>query len=260
MARLAASIAPAPASDRAAWSETTLIVVGHGSARDGVGGKVARGHVRALAERRLFAGVELAMLHGEPTLAAALAAAGEGPICLLPFLMADGIVNRRRLPAALADGIGDKADGDRLRLCPPLGLNPGLASLIAGRAGREIERRRWRAGDTALLLVAHGSGRDQASARAAWAQQRAIAALGRFAEVQTAFLEQPPYLDETLASARGPLAGVGLFAGEGQHETVDVADTFAAARGTVVYCGAVGADPGIPDLMLKHLRLAAPLT
>ncbi len=110
----------------------------------------------------------------------------------------------------------------------PTGLNPRLAEIVAGIAAETATAAGLAAAAARLLIVAHGSSKDPASRLAAEAAAKAIAGLRRFAGVDTAFLEEPPFLDERLRALPGPLIVSGFFIGEGMHGAEDMAAAVAA--------------------------------
>jgi len=226
-----------------------LIVVGHGTGT-AAGDAALHALAAALAGQSPFARIKAAVLNGGPTLSEALDGAENGPVYLLPFMMSDGVTFRQRLLQAMLHLPGARTP----HLFPPLGLNPGLAELIVKRAEDTAKSASWPAADCRLLLIAHGSPRDPASAQAAHGHQECIAAQGRFADVETAFLDQPPQLDDVLAQDGAPLLGVGLFAGEGRHGAEDMERAFSRAACPARYCGAIGSDEGLAALAVKHLK------
>ena len=236
---------------RAPPADSLLIVVGHGTGSPA--GDAALHHfVAELAARGIFADVKAALLRGEPSLAhAARAAHGAkgGAIRLLPFLMSGGVTFRERLAGAMAEIPWT----GRPLLYPPLGFNPDLAGLLAKRGETAAREASWPVAESHLLLIGHGSLRDPVSAQTARLHQRRIAAQKKFGSVEVAFLDQPPRLHDVLASHAGPLLGVGLFAGEGQHGARDMAQAFARAACPARYCGAIGGDKGLAVLALRHL-------
>lgn len=234
--------------DGAPRADSLLIVVGHGTGSPS--GDAALHHfVAELAGRGIFAEVKAAMLRGGPSLADAAQGAETGAIHLLPFLMSGGVTFRERLAEALAE----IPWLERPLLYPPLGFNPDLADLLASRGEDAAKKASWPVADCHLLLIGHGSLRDPDSAQSARLHRRRIAARKKFASVVVAFLDQPPRLHDVLASHPGPLLGVGLFAGEGQHGARDMAQAFARAASPASYCGAIGGDKGLADLALQHL-------
>lgn len=103
-----------------------LIVVGHGTG-SAEGDGVLHDLAARLAGRDLFADVGVALLRGEPGLAAGL---GDHGVRLLPFLMSGAVTFQNRLVAAMR-GFGW---AQTPHIYPSLGFNPGLARLLANRA------------------------------------------------------------------------------------------------------------------------------
>lgn len=111
------------------------------------------------------------------------------------------------------------------------------------------------AGGAALLLIAHGSLRNPGSAQATGLQVHRLAEMLMFGQVTSAYLEQPPRIDDTLRRITSPVIAVGLFAAAGRHATHDVASALCASgRTDVTYLGPIGTDPGIAALVASLVR------
>ncbi len=239
-------------SGRASPADSLLIVVGHGTGSP-AGDAPLHHFVAELAVAGIFADAKAAVLRGAPGLADVARAAQTAnvrSIRLLPFLMSGGVTFRKRLAEALAEVPWI----ERPLLYPPLGYSPELADLLAKRGEDAAKTASWPVADSHLLLIGHGSLRDTDSAQTTRLHQSRIAALKKFASVEVAFLDQPPRLHAVLASHAGPLLGVGLFAGEGQHGVRDMAQAFAQAACPACYCGAIGGDKGLAFVALRHLE------
>lgn len=211
----------------------------------GIGGTagVAASHARAIQRSMPHRAVTAACLFGEPSLERALDVL-DGEVCeVLPLLMAEGrtmTTLRRRL-----------ADYPRARLALPLGRLPGLDALILAKAEESCDVRGWLAAETRLLLAAHGSSRDPASAKAARDRARACKALDRFRDVSVGFLDQPPRLGASLHRTPGQAClVVGLFVDEGPHGRDDVMQALRQAGDRIAYAGAVGADERVASLIV----------
>ena len=228
-----------------------LIVVGHGTGT-AAGDDPLHDLVAALADKTDFATVRAAFLCGDPGLAEAVVGYDETTVRLLPFLMSGGVTFQKHLAAAMA-GLHWRQTP---LLYPPLGFNPGLVPLLVQRAQAAGQEWSWPLAENHLVLIGHGTLRDPASAQAARMRQRALAAMDLFADVEAAFLGQPPRLDDILAHHQGPLLGIGLFAGQGRHGAQDIEEAFARSSGPSIYCGAIGADPALAALALEHLQQA----
>ncbi|MDA1097669.1 MAG: hypothetical protein O2967_01695 [Proteobacteria bacterium] len=226
-----------------------MIVVGHGTGSP-AGDAALHRFVAELARRGIFAAVKAAVLRGGPSLADAVHGVDGGSARLLPFLMSGGVTFRERLPEALAEVPQPERP---LLLYPPLGFSPNLSGLLARRGENAAGEASWPVAESHLLLIGHGSLRDPGSAQTTHFHQKRIAAQKTFASVLVAFLDQPPHLHDVLANHAGPLLGVGLFAGEGQHGARDMSQAFAQAACPASYCGAIGGDNGLVGLAVHHL-------
>lgn len=220
---------------------TALLLIGHGSIRYPDAGSVPRVHAEALCSPDLL--VAVGLLNGSPSVADGLAALGTGSVHVVPFFMDDGYFARVAVPRAL--GIDPGADGGHqsdLVLHKPIGVHPGLPDLIARRAPAGV----------ALLLVGHGSSRDPGRRMAAHDHADALRAMGRFPIVETAFLEEPPFVPDALARIGDrPVAVMGLFANAGTHTRDDLPHllTMPGRRHAPLALGIIGDDPGLRPLI-----------
>ena len=207
-----------------------------------------RARAAALRGERVFAETAGCLLYGEPGLEAALDGLGPRRVYLVPLFMAEGITL-----GALQARVDALAESGRVAVCRPVGSHPRLAALVARAAEAEAVRRGWPAGDTAVVLVGHGSRRSDASRRATEGLAEDVAAGGRFAEVAVALLENGADLDGVLARLGAPQAIViGCFAEPGRHALEDVPALLARARRPVAYRGPIGAEPWFDRLILDQ--------
>jgi sirohydrochlorin cobaltochelatase len=253
----------APATDRppepplaAEWQQSALIIVGHGSAGNPRANRVLVEHAEALARRRLFAEVHATALHGGmPAPSQILSGIRTRRAYIVPLLMCDGRTAQDDMPSAFGltgpTAAADAAALPAALLCPPVGTHPQVADLITRRVLERLALLGLAAGDTAVLLVGHGSPNNSASQAATEAQAERVRRQGLFRDVVTAYLEQPPLLAEVLHAVAPPLAVVGLFAAPGVHATHDVETAIAARGGTgISYLGAIGGDEQIAEIIL----------
>lgn len=185
--------------------------------------------------------VEAGCLRGEPSVER-VAARLPKPLIVVPLLMAEGYILdllRRRL-----------AGVEGVLLVRPVGVHPRLALVAAVAADTGARARGWDPRATTLLLTGHGTPRHPASSAAAAALAARLEGAGRFARVETAFLEQPPFLPERLAAlAAGPVVAVGLFVDAGPHGRDDVEAAIATAPGPIAYTGPLGGLPAIRSIL-----------
>ena len=139
----------------------------------------------------------------------------------------------------------------------PIGTHPGIAGLIAAMA--RAHPAAAVPANLSLVLAGHGSARAPGRQTAA---HRHATAHGGFRDARAAFLEEPPFIADTLAAWRDrPVAVAGFFAGAGMHPAEDLPRLIAAeiaARGPdgapVIDLGSVGEAPGIADIILDIVR------
>lgn len=227
-----------------------VILVGHGDRGAGLTNRNLLAHAEALRRSGRLKFVAAGVLKGEPILEQAIESAGISgatQIGVYPFFMADGYFAGKILPERIA------AAEPKLpwTILPPLGLDPRLPKLILDQSLNAAERARLTPGETRLLLVGHGSKLGPASANATRKAADAIRKIGGFNTVETAFLEEPPFLAGALAAgAQQPTVVSGFFSGDGMHAGEDVPRAIADANANAVYAGPIGALPGIADLIL----------
>lgn len=185
--------------------------------------------------------VEAGCLRGEPAVER-VAARLPKPVIVAPLLMAEGyILDLLRQRLAGIEGV---------LFGRPVGVHPRLATVAAAAAEASAGARGWDPRATTLLLIGHGTARHAGSARAAEALAARLEATGRFVRVETALLEQPPFLAERLAArAADPVVAVGLFVDAGPHGRDDVEAAIATAPGPVAYTGPLGSLPAIRAIL-----------
>ena len=224
------------------------------------GGPAPNAALRAQAERvaGLLPGTPLftGMLKGEPTIEQALAeaaAAGAQRIAVYPLFMADGYFVRK-----LGERIATAGYGERTSLLTPLGLDPALPDVMISDISSMVPQTGLEPVSSRLLIVGHGSKLGPASATATRKVATRVALARRFASVTTAFLEEEPFLDDTLRASSEPTIVAGFFFGEGLHGSDDVQETIAETGVKAVYAGAIGNSPAIAPLIAAALMTAIP--
>jgi sirohydrochlorin cobaltochelatase len=210
-------------------------------------------HARALDRLGLFRQVRTAVMIGGPSPREALRDL-EGGVYIVPMMMCTGWIWSTQIPHALGVSGASSNDGSRtVRLCDPLGHHPELGRLVGLRAQAAARRHGLEPQETGLLIVAHGTDRDQGSQHATDKHAARLREKRAFAEVQTAYLDQAPTIPDTVAALKRPTIVAGLFATPGPHAEQDVPRLIAEGNSPNVidYLGPIGADEGIPDIVLS---------
>jgi sirohydrochlorin cobaltochelatase len=239
-----------------------VLLVGHGSTRSPHPDQLLQRHAAALRADDTFADVRATTLADPEGLQATLAGIRCREVFVVPMLMCDGLLYTEVLPDALGLGAGGApagtgyrdAYGHRIHLCPPIGLDPRVAALVVDRVRAGLRRAGVREAEATLVLIGHGSSRNQASERAVALQAARIRRQAAFARIEPAFLAQAPSLADVLRTLPRPLAGFALFTARGNHVIEDVETVFAAhAAPDVQFCGTLGEDDGMRALILAML-------
>lgn len=228
------------------------IIVAHGERGGAFSNAVLKGHAENAAAELPHVAVAAGVLSGEPALETALADMAHrtsGPILLYPFFMAPGYFVSVKIPKRLTDA----GLGDRCRVLTPLGFEPALPAIIQGKAELAAGDIGVRAGEARLLLVGHGSKVARASAEATEAVAASLRGLGGFARIETAYLEEAPFLADVVLADTRPTVVVGFFNGDGLHAAEDVPEAIGGFDGAIAYTGPVGAFPEISRLIVRAI-------
>ncbi len=192
-----------------------LLLAAHGERGGGASNDGVARLATTLAARNLAAQVGFGFIKGAPTIGEAVRAFALRQTVVYPLFLSDGWFSRVQLARLLKET--HRAGGRAIRISPPLGRDPALAALIAGKAVLAAQAHGFAAAWTGIILLAHGSARDRASQAAAEQIAAELSAIKNFASVAVAFLEQARSLSNALSHMSGPVIVIGLFAGEGLH-------------------------------------------
>lgn len=239
-------------TDRACTGlRTAILLAAHGERQENACNEGVFRLARALAARGLASEVAAGFINGLPNIKDALEALTADRIIVYPLFAASGYFTRDRLVHL----IEEVDDGSRqVRILPPLGLDPGLPELVTALVKRTARERGFQPDRCAAILLAHGSRRNSASREATERIARELERRAVFRQVQTAFLEERPFLDDAVASAAGPAFVVGLFSGEGMHGARDAPRlTNELGRDDVVFSGVIGNAAGVEDLVARSV-------
>jgi sirohydrochlorin cobaltochelatase len=240
------------------FERDALLLVGHGSTVIPEAASPLFAHAEVIRQSGNFGEVAVGLLLGEPNMAAAFAALTAPVVHVVPFFVDDGYLTRIAIP----DRLLPLASPSRvIRFCPPVGLHDGIGALIENRLLRHCEMFGIDPKSLSVLLVGHGSSQAAGRARALRRHAATLETGGRFGWVRVAFLQEPPFVAEALASARGHIvAVVGYLVNQGVHATKDLPLLIAeerAHRGThwppVHDLGPIGADEAMPRLIMDQV-------
>jgi sirohydrochlorin cobaltochelatase len=243
------------------FTRDALLLVGHGSTAVPGAARPVLAHAEVIRRSGRLAEVEVGMLLGEPDLASVAATLTAPVVHVVPFFLDDGYFTRIAIPDLL---LPLASESRVFRFCPPVGSHDGIAPLLETRLLRHCELFGVEPKSLSVLLVGHGSSQNPGRTRSLRQHATTLETGGRFGWVRIAYLEEPPFVADALASARGHVVGViGYLANEGAHLTRDLPRFIAVERdrrGThwppVHDLGSIAADEAMPQLIMDQVTTA----
>lgn len=234
-------------------TNAALLLIAHGSARYPDAAGALHRHAAALRMDGTFRQVEVGLLNGPPSVAESLARIDTAEVRVVPFFMEAGYFTRDAIPQALG---GDR----RVRLCPPVGTHDAMAGLIERQALAACATMGIPSREAAVLVVGHGSASAPGRTLALHEHASRVGWTTLFARVESACLEEAPFVAEALRALRHhPVVIIGFFAGDGGHVRDDLPALVAveqAARGqggaAVRLNGSVTDDPAMVAVILDQ--------
>jgi len=257
------------------FAHSSLILVGHGSTVNPDSSVPTHLHADAIRQMGLFREVACAFWKEEPSLREVLHMLNGEDIYIVPNFISEGYFTQKIIPRELElTGPVTFQRGRVLKYCEPVGNHPGITELLLRRAqevapGVPPEQ-------TSLIIVAHGTNLNDNSAVAAKREVQRIQALGLYAQVLNAYMEEPPYIAQWDQLASSPsVVVVPFFISDGLHSFQDIpvllgvdSERSAAAsrmdlfrqnphqlRGrNLYYANSIGTEPQFAQLLLDQVR------
>lgn len=255
--------------------DSALVIAAHGSTVNSDSSAPTLAHAAEIRRRGLFAEVLCGFWKEQPSLREVLSLVHSREIYVVPNFISEGYFTRNIIPREMhLDGAITRRDGRTVKYCEPVGNHVRMTELLLHRA-REVapavpcER-------TSLVIVGHGTLRNENSAAAVRNQVAEIAGRNIYAEVLAAYMEQEPLMSDwaTLASQRHVVV-VPFFVADGLHSYQDMPVLLgiepepagAAGRREVFrhnphhlhgrelyYASSIGTDPGFVEVILDQVK------
>jgi sirohydrochlorin cobaltochelatase len=254
-----------------------LLIVGHGSTVNPDSSVPSLAQAAAIRERSLFREVACCFWKEEPSLRDALLLFDEQEIeqvYVVPNFISEGYFTQTVIPRELEleDRLTKRPSGQVWKYCQPVGNHPRMTELLLQRA-REVAPGAVEA-ETTLLIVGHGTDLNENSAVAAKREAEKIRALGRYAAVQNAYMEEPPLVADWPRLTNTPnVVVVPFFISDGLHSYEDIPVLLglepelrtAASEAEVFrrnphrlhgrelyYASAIGTEPRLGDIIIEQ--------
>ncbi len=273
------------------FSDSTLVLVGHGSTLNADSAAPVWQQAEALRRRGLFGQVVECFWKEQPTLAGALRGAYGRRVFVVPFFISEGYFTAQVIPREL--GLFRPGESDFARIqtrgqqtihyCGPIGSHPSMTDVILARAVEVVVRHPGPDGlvpaahKTSLFIAGHGTGRNENSRKAIERQVELISARGQFHSTQAIFMEEEPQIGRCFGlSTSADLVIVPFFISDGLHSQEDipmmlgepaaaVRERLANGQPTFVnpterhgrrlwYARSVGGEPLLADVIVERVR------
>jgi sirohydrochlorin cobaltochelatase len=270
------------------FSDAALVILGHGTTLNDQSAAPVFQHAAELRRRKIFAEVREAFWKQEPQIKKILAEISASQIFIAPLFISEGYFSTQIIPQELGfhfpDNLSLVTRHSSLFYCSPVGSDDSMTKVILSRADEITKKfpfpRAPKKSDTTLFIAGHGTEKNINSRKSIERQVELIRALKFYADVHAIFMEESPRIAECYQIAQTKnLVVVPFFISDGLHVAEDipvllgepervVKERLAAGQPTwrnptekngrlVWYSPAVGTDPGMVDVILERVRVAA---
>ena len=232
---------------RASPEDTVLLIVGHGAADAPTAADAVTSHARDIASRGIFADVRSGFLRQEPFAKSVLGEIGDRSVVVVPHFAADGYIVGEVLPDEL--GIEDGTT-----LTKAIGSHPDIPAVAADLVLTEARNAGIDLGRTDIVVVGHGTGRDNRSETSTARLAEFVLAETGAASCTAAFLEIDPLIEDWREFTGRPHVVVlpNLFAA-GFHGAEDIPARLGAPGERQLYlCPPLGTAPIMADLIVDR--------
>jgi sirohydrochlorin cobaltochelatase len=256
---------------------SALLIVGHGSTVNPDSSAPSLAQAAAIRARDIFREVACCFWKEEASLRDALLFFDEpeiGAVYVVPNFISEGYFTHTVIPRELelSGRLTTRPGGQVWKYCEPVGNHPAVTGLLLRRA-KEVAPEAPEA-ETTLFIVGHGTALNDKSAIAAKREVEKIGALGRYASVQNAYMEEAPLISEWARLTNTPnVVVVPFFISDGLHSYQDIPvllgieaePTAAASQRTVFrrnphrlqgrnlyYASAIGTEPRFAEIILEQ--------
>ena len=204
------------------YSESALILVGHGSTLNADSSGPTHAHARSIRQRGIFREVHSCFWKEEPSMREVFRMVESDLVYVVPVFISEGYFTQTVIPRELGlRGTSTRVGSREIYYCHPVGSHPRMTEALLRRA-RDIAPDVPPA-TTSLFIVGHGTDLNDNSARAAKEQAARIRALGKYAQVVSSYMEEPPWIaDWDKASNQANVVIVPFFIADGLHSYQDI--------------------------------------
>ena len=254
----------------------SLVLIGHGSHLNPESALSVYRYAELLRSRQLFDEVVEGYWKEEPSLRQVLRTCAATDVTIIPMFISEGYFTETVIPRELGlghqgpvppEGVARTLGGRTVRYTLPYGVHPAMTEVILERAREVLPDSSGE--DTALVIIGHGTTRNENSNKVVHQNAELLRARGIFSEVHALFLDEEPKVTGWRERVRAQrVVMVPFFASEGWHtlETIPedlnlsgTVTTFTSEDGleegqgeqTVYYARPVGTHPAVADVIVQ---------
>lgn len=223
------------------FSDSALVLVGHGSTLNQQSSHPVRQLAEQLATRNLFAQVTTAFNLEEPKIQD-VPNINARRIFVVPITVSKGLFTEETIPFQLGlckKGQCDCPEGEcnypraeqragkQLIYTHPVGTHPSMTYVLLSQASSIVEQHPFphapQPDETALFIAGHGTGQNRNSRKSVEAQVEAIRACADYIDVLPAFMEEPPSIADCYTATDAQyIVMVPFFIADGLHTVEDI--------------------------------------
>ena len=261
------------------FSQSALVIVGHGSTVNPDSSAPTLVHAREIRSRGIFSEVAICFWKEEPGFREVLRMVDSEEVFVVPNFISEGSFTRTVIQRELGlEGKTTHSGGRAIHYCDPAGNHAAMTSLLIKQAKSVAPD--VPPSEISLFIVGHGTGLNENSAVAAKEQVKLICEQWEYAEVLAAYMEEDPLISDwdKLSSCQNVVV-VPFFISDGLHSYQDIpvllgihedigpaasqSDVFRhnpyQLRGKQLsYSGAIGTDTGFADVILDQVKSFTP--
>lgn len=201
---------------------TALVIVGHGSTTNPDSSEPSHLLADSIRSKGIFDEVLCCFWKEEPSMRDVLHSLSSKDVYIAPNFISEGYFTQTVIPREFAlEGHLTRREGRTLRYCEPVGNHASMTSVLLKRARETAPG--VQPGETSLLIVGHGTNLNENSAQAAKKQVSLLSALGLYAEVLPAYMEEAPLVSDwaTMTSWENVVV-IPFFISDGLHSYQDI--------------------------------------
>ena len=218
----------------------SLVLVGHGSHLNSESAAAVYRYAELLRSQGLFDEVVEGYWKEEPSLRQVLRTCTYTDVTIIPMFISEGYFTETVIPRELglghqgvvpSQGVARTLGGRTVRYTLPYGVHPAMTNVILERAREVLPDAGGE--DTALIIIGHGTTRNENSNKVVHQNAELLRAQGIFSEVHALFLDEEPKVTgwrEKVKARR--VVMVPFFASEGWH-TLETIPEDLGLEGTV---------------------------